>query len=265
METYPLPSWVEAPSDRKMLFAKTPFLPLPEWVGMSLLLGVAGVTIFLARTYALSPGILLALIIFHYGIVALTAFKEKTPTPFSHFSHPVMGVVILSMLLVGLAFFVTLLLEGLSSTSLERAQIAVSYTYFMLLWAVSSSITTGGIYFAVSVIVLWFPYYVQIARYTDPPFILYLLLIGIAFMSLGLWLTQLNFLYTAIFEREDFGPQSKRFKYWGWIIGILSSLLCIVLILLEKHILDYFLTLIAPEVFPKKGTDVWGVDPDFIL
>jgi len=265
METYSLPSWVEAPSDRKRLFAKIPFLPLPEWVGVSLLLGVAGVSVFLARTYTLSPGVLFALIFLHFGIVGMTAFKEKTPTPFSHFSHPVVGVVVISMLLVGLAFFVTLLLEGLSISSLERAQVAVSYTYFMLLWAVSSALTTVGIYFAVSVIVLWFPYFVRIAQYTDPPFILYLLLVGIAFMSLGVWLTQLNFLYTAIFQREDFGPQSKRFKYWGWIMTVLASLLGVVLILIEKHILAYFLNLIAPEVFPRKSTEVWDVDDDLIL
>ena len=252
METSHLPSWVAANSDRKILIAKIPFLPLPEWLGTSILLGIAGVTIFLARTYMLTPGILLGLIILHFIIVSISEFKEKSPSPILHFSHPAVGVVVLSMILIGLAFFVTLLLEGFAEISLIRAQVAVSYTYFMLLWAVFSSLTTVGVYFAVSVIVLWFPYYVRIARYTDPPFILYMLLIIIAFMSLGLWLTQIKFLFTAMFEREDFGSKSKNFRNWGWIVAISSSLLGIALIFFEKSILDYFLTMIAPEVFPKK-------------
>ncbi|UYP45107.1 hypothetical protein NEF87_001392 [Candidatus Lokiarchaeum ossiferum] len=225
-------------NQKKALFRKI----LPEWGNYGILFMLAAGVFFLSSLNRLTPLLMLSFLLFHFFICGLTRFNEHEAHPIWHFNRGNQGLLIFSIGLVSLGYFITYFLDNGSGTVLDaniRANLVVKYSYVMVLWAIVASISPLGIYFVVSSVVLWFPFLVRMISSINTPFMLYINVIVVAFLSLGVWITQCVFLYKSIFNREDHGPNNQKFHQYGILLGNLGSLISVCLIILENFLWSF--------------------------
>lgn len=212
---------------------------LPEWVNYGILFGISVCVFLLSSLNRLTPPLLLSFLVFHFLICGLTRFNEHETHPVWHFNRGNQGLLLLSIVLISLGYFITYFLDNGSGTILDaniRANLVVEYSYIMLLWPLIASISPFGIYFAVSSIVIWFPYLIRMISSINTPFMLYINIIFVALLSLGVWITQCIFFYKVIFNREDYGPNTQKYHQYGILHAILGGILSICLIIFEDFL-----------------------------
>ncbi len=220
---------------------------LPEWLNFLLLLVVGAVTYSLSSLDQLTPLLMVVLFILHFGFCSMTRFTEHEVRPLLHYNRGVQGITILSMLLVSLGYLITFLIDNGSGSYLDavnRANLCVEYTYLIIIWGFFASISVIGIYFAVLIVVRWFPYLVSMVHQIEPPFILYINVILISLIALGVWITYGIFLFKSILKRENYGPNTEKIFRVAKIHLFFSILFSPLLILFENKIWVYLVNIL---------------------
>jgi hypothetical protein len=220
---------------------------LPEEISLIFLAIVAGITFLLSSYHILTPILMLLCFCSHFIICFRTNFKKSKVPSYLHFNRSIEGVLIISMLLVAISYFFTLIFDGgtgETTTAIFRAELCVTYTYIMLIWVIIAGISVVGIYFAVSVVVVWFPYYIQVVTSINTPLILYFDVIILALMGLGAWITYLSFISSAILSLEDFMGSGRKYKRNAIIHCAITSIIGLLLILFNRSIWQWLIELL---------------------
>ncbi|RLI64902.1 MAG: hypothetical protein DRO88_06095, partial [Promethearchaeia archaeon] len=163
---------------------------IPEMLGLIMAAFSLGLIGFLSWYSLLTPFGLFGILLIHTGVILYTKYSEFDPPPILHFFRPFQGLLLISPLLLGLAYFFTFFTQGDNlESSIKFAQFSTQITLLMLIWAFLSTYSIIGVYFSLMTISRWFPFLVQLSGQFDTPLILYFDSIFVALMGLGCWFT----------------------------------------------------------------------------
>lgn len=233
--------------EKSPLVKKFPYVR--EEISIIFLIGISILTIFLAFIHFLTPIYMLLILAAHILIIKITNFNEKNPHPILHFNRNFEGTILLSMFIVSFSYFFSWSINGFDLDAVSLGEICVIYSYLMLISVIFAGITPLGIYFAVKVVVFWFPYFLKIegkilenGTLLNLPIILYLEVIIISLLCLGTWFTFIKFIYNALSGKENYGDQTQIYKKTAkWVVVIttfLGGLLIYVDFLISNYIIE---------------------------
>jgi hypothetical protein len=208
----------------------------PEGISFLLFGIVGGLTFIFAYTQNLSPLLLGMFLLFHILFAMRTNYNTFHPSALLHFYHGLTGIGLFSMVFVTIGYYFTWILNGGSIEAQRSAELCVIFIYYMLIWVLFASITIIGVYFSVSTIVLWFPYFVQNNDGYEAPFILYIIVVLMGIFALGGWFTHLNFLCSSIFQKEHYGDLTESYHATSKWVAVVSVICGIVFIFIERII-----------------------------
>jgi len=123
--------------------------------------------------------------------------------------------------------------------AVNRATFCVSITYIVWLWAVISSLSILGGYFAVMSIVVWFPYLSSIDAQISTPLILYFSVIFTALFACAAWITCFIFYFGDLSKREHYGPKTDQYRKVAMVTISFSFAIGIIAIIFHRDFITY--------------------------
>lgn len=200
--------------------------------------------VYFALQTILTPWMVIGTLILYITILLFTYFNEQTPSPWWHFNKSIEGTMLLAIPLLSLFYFFTLFSENFTVSAQLRAQIAVVYCSYMMVYVVLSGIPFLGIVFTV-LMAFWSGIFLNYLQLYDYPMIISPGIILCILMGLGLWFTNTTFVWVNLRRLETFGNATLLYRKVAKIIVIIKFIIGIVILIYNASIQALLLSFLS--------------------